>query len=70
MHGVHTPRFEADGHIRPCPPPLPRTAGIRMKKAELEALLAEVDHDGSGEVRHLGHVAMPICVQAQRQLAA
>lgn len=26
-------------------------AGIRMKKPELTALLAEVDHDGSGEVR-------------------
>jgi Ca2+-binding EF-hand superfamily protein len=25
--------------------------GIRMKRAELEQLLSEVDHDGSGEVR-------------------
>ena len=28
------------------------TAGIRMKRAELSALLAEVDHDGSGEVEY------------------
>lgn len=34
--------------------------GIRMKKAEIEELLAEVDHDGSGEVNHTTPTAVGV----------